>query len=94
LVIQHCAIFAADSAQLFAAVDNVTIGSVYGTLKRLEEKGLMTSWRSEPEPTRGGRSRRLFRVEPDGERALAAAHEVLGRMWEGVTITPDTRGAR
>ena len=72
----------------------VTIGSVYGTLERLEEKGLMNSWRGEAEAVRGGRSRRYFRVEPKGERALAGAREMMHRMWQGVAVAADRRGSR
>lgn len=66
----------------------VTIGSVYGTLERLEEKGYVTSWHGEPEAVRGGRSRRFFRIEPEGERALADARAMMERMWDGVTVSP------
>ena len=60
-------------------------GTLYGALDRLEEKGFL-EWAMEP-PTsrRGGRRRRRFRVTPDGARALAEAHTVWERMWEGVT---------
>lgn len=72
---------------------SVTIGSVYGTLERLEEKGLVASWRGEPEAVQGGRSRRYFRLLPRGKRALASARDMMGRMWEGVDIAVD-RSAR
>ncbi len=72
----------------------VTIGSVYGTLERLEEKGLMTSWRGDPDPVRGGRSRRYFRVAREGERALAEARDRMGRMWEGVDVATEGRTVR
>jgi DNA-binding PadR family transcriptional regulator len=72
----------------------VTIGAVYGTLDRLEEKGLVSSWRSEPDPVRGGRSRRYFRVEPEGEAALARAREMFRKMWDGVELAtqPESSG--
>ena len=73
---------------------NVTIGSVYGTLERLEAKGLMRSWRGEPDPVQGGRSRRYFRVQSEGEVALAAARDRMGRMWKGVKVAPDGRTAQ
>ena len=72
----------------------VTIGSVYGTLERLEEKGLMSSWRGDPDPVRGGRSRRYFRVEREGEMALAVARDMMGRMWKGVKVATDGTAAR
>ena len=69
----------------------VTIGSVYGTLERLEEKGLMSSWRGEPDAVQGGRSRRYFRVEREGEAALSEARDRMGRMWEGVEVATHGR---
>jgi DNA-binding PadR family transcriptional regulator len=48
----------------------VALGAVYVTLDRLEEKGLVSSWLSEPTRERGGRARRHYRVEPAGEKAL------------------------
>jgi PadR family transcriptional regulator PadR len=66
-----------------------TIGSVYGTLERLEEKGLLSSRRGQPDPVRGGRARRYFRVEPPGEAALREARERTERMWEGVELATD-----
>ena len=65
---------------------NVTFGTVYGTLERLEEKRFVTSSHADPEPVRGGRARRYFRVEPAGELALARAREMMGRLWEGVRL--------
>lgn len=65
---------------------NVTFGTVYGTLERLEEKGFVSSRRADPEPIRGGRARRYFRVEPAGELALTRARDMLGLMWDGVRL--------
>jgi len=38
------------------------LGSVYGALERLEEKGLVRSRLGERTPERGGRAKRFFRV--------------------------------
>lgn len=48
----------------------VALGAVYATLDRLEDKGLISSWLSDPTPERGGRSKRHYRLAADGERAL------------------------
>jgi DNA-binding PadR family transcriptional regulator len=48
----------------------VALGAVYATLDRLEDKGLIASWLSDPTPERGGRSKRHYRLEKSGERAL------------------------
>ncbi len=67
----------------------VALGSVYATLDRLETKGYLSSWHSDPEPHRGGRARRNFRIEPPGLVALARSREILARMWDGVAIDAD-----
>lgn len=64
----------------------VSIGAVYATLSRLEEKGHLTSWEGDPEARRGGRSRRHYRLEPTGARALRASRGMMDRMWDGVDL--------
>lgn len=56
------------------------LGPVYTTLDRLEEKGLVHSWLSEPTAQRGGRKRRLYHLSPSGEEALTEAAAVARRM--------------
>jgi DNA-binding PadR family transcriptional regulator len=64
----------------------VTIGALYTTLDRLEAKGYVSSRFSNPTAERGGRSRRYFKVEPLGLRALERSREVLEVMWRGVKL--------
>ena len=71
----------------------VTVGALYRTLDRLEKKGYVTSWFSDPVPERGGRSKRYFRVEPLGIRALNVSHRDLMAMWEGVDLRPSSKKA-
>ena len=65
---------------------SVTLGSVYGTLDRLEAKGLVKSWRTDPDPVRGGHPRRYFEVAPEGQWALSRAQRMMKRMWAGVEL--------
>lgn len=69
----------------------VTIGAVYATLDRLENKELLSSRRVPTDPEEGGLPRRLFRVEEAGLRALGEARQVFDRMWRGVSL-PDEVG--
>jgi DNA-binding PadR family transcriptional regulator len=62
----------------------VTVGALYRTLDRLEEKGYVTSWFGEPTAARGGRSRRYFKLRPIGLRTLRASRDVLAAMWDGL----------
>lgn len=60
------------------------VGAVYTTLQRLEDKGFLNSYLSEPQPVRGGRSRRHFTLTGAGERALRDAERNAATMWSGI----------
>jgi PadR family transcriptional regulator len=62
----------------------VWLGAVYVTLDRVEDKGLVKSWLSEPTAERGGRAKRCYRLEALGERALQDSTVTAKRMWEAV----------
>jgi PadR family transcriptional regulator PadR len=64
----------------------VTIGALYSTLDRLEAKGYINSWFAEPTAERGGRSKRFFRVEPLGLKAVKRSQEALSVMLEGLDL--------
>ena len=67
-----------------------TVGAVYTTLQRLEDKQLVTSWTSEPTPVRGGRARRCYKTTAIGARALREARATRQRLWEGVRTVRGT----
>ncbi len=58
-------------------------GSVYMTLGRLEEKKMVASYVGLPTSQRGGRRRRHYLIEKDGERALGRAWRTLHLLAEG-----------
>jgi len=62
----------------------VSIGAVYATLERLEGKGYASSFAGEPTAARGGRAKRFFRIEADGQRALRESQEAMQRMMTGL----------
>jgi len=63
---------------------SVSLGAVYATLDRLEDKGLIASWLSEPTPERGGRSRRYYRLERAGMSALHESVLMAKRICERI----------
>lgn len=63
---------------------DVTLGAVYKTLLRMEEKGLVASRTGEPTAERGGRRKRFYRALPAGERALARSLAGLRSMAAGL----------
>jgi len=71
-----------EKAEVLSRPKKVSIGAVYVTLDRLEEKGLVSSWLSDPTPERGGRAKRCYQLEPPGRRALEEAAVTARRIWE------------
>jgi PadR family transcriptional regulator, regulatory protein PadR len=69
-------------AEKLAEPKEISLGAVYVTLDRLEDKGLVSSRLSDPTPERGGRAKRCYRLEALGERALREAAITARRMWE------------
>jgi PadR family transcriptional regulator PadR len=62
----------------------VSRGSVYVTLDRLEDKGLLESKLEGASASRGGRPKRLFRVTAAGIKAVKHSLNVLVRMHKGL----------
>ena len=71
------------------AARHVALGAVYTALNRLEEKGLVASRVGDPTPERGGRRKRLFRVNTAGRAALARSLDALRAMTRG--LAPELR---
>ena len=62
----------------------VVLGAIYKTLGRLEDKGYVASRLSEPTRERGGRRKKLYRIEPVGSLALTQAIADLRRLSRGL----------
>ena len=58
-----------------------SVGAIYTTLARLEQKGLLAGTASEPLPVRGGRSRREYTLTTSAHEALAAERQRSARRW-------------
>ena len=63
-----------------------TLATIYKTLSRLEEKGLVRSFEGEPTPQRGGRRTRCFAVTIAGRKALESTFATLRRMAVGLDV--------
>ena len=62
----------------------VAPAAVYVTLRRLEEKGLLSSKMSAPTAERGGKARRCVKITSAGLASLREARQVLDNMWKGL----------
>ncbi len=66
-----------------------SIGALYTTLDRLESKGLLKTWMSDPSPQRGGRPKRMVQVTAKGVRAATDFYNSVvgvsrGASWAAV----------
>jgi DNA-binding PadR family transcriptional regulator len=63
---------------------DLTLATIYKTLSRLEQKGLVTARTGEPTPQRGGRRKRYFTLTAAGSRDLRQTLAALERMTRGL----------
>lgn len=61
-------------------------GSIYITLDRLEQKGLVESWFGDPTAEPGGKARRLYRIRPAGLSALRSVRNAVDRLAVGTPL--------
>lgn len=63
---------------------DVALASVYKTLDRLEQKGLVASTLGQPTAARGGRRKKYFRLQPAGLQALRASIHAIRNLASGL----------
>ena len=61
-----------------------SLGSIYMPLDRLEKRGYLESYLSDSTPERGGRHKRIYKLTPDGLKALKWTRKVEDRIWQGI----------
>jgi len=65
---------------------DVTMGAVYATLDRLEDKGLVRPRSEKAKESRRGRPRRYYDIVPNGVAALDQTRRVRDTMWRGIEL--------
>jgi PadR family transcriptional regulator PadR len=63
---------------------SLNISAVHSVLKRLEEKGLVSSTMGDPSAERGGRRKRIFLLTAAGKRALEEANEMRNQLFSQI----------
>jgi PadR family transcriptional regulator PadR len=63
---------------------DAAVGSVYMTLGRLEKKKMIASYIGLPSARRGGRCRRHYLIDTEGQKALGRAFRALSAMADGI----------
>lgn len=69
---------------------DLTLGTIYKSLARLEAKGLVAARVGEPTPVRGGRSKRYYDVTAGGRSAVRANLAAIRRMAAGLDAILET----
>jgi len=64
----------------------VSHAAAYIALRRLEEKGLVTSRLADSTPERGGRGKRYYEVHPTAIELLRESRDALLQMWDGLEL--------
>jgi PadR family transcriptional regulator PadR len=62
-----------------------SVGALQMTLHRLEKKGLLKTWMGDATPRRGGRSKRMIRVNAEGVQAATTFYNTIAQMSRGVS---------
>jgi len=70
---------------------SISSGAVYTTLDRMRDQGLVESRTGEPTPERGGRRKRLYRLEPAGLEALERSVRMFNEISRGLIPTLQDR---
>ena len=63
---------------------DVSRGSIYITLDRLETTGYLKSRLADPTPERGGRAKRYYELRPRAVDALKESRRALVALWRGL----------
>jgi len=62
-----------------------TFGAIYVPLDKLTQKEFVRKYSSEPTAERGGRSKCMYELTPEGKDALKAMREINEALWEGIS---------
>ncbi len=67
----------------------VAQAAVFIVLRRLEEKGLLSSRIEGGTGNETGREGRYFKLEPLGRKRLEEARRLMERLWDGIDTVPE-----
>ena len=63
---------------------NVSVGAMQTALRRMEQKGFLTSDFGEATKQRGGKRKRYFTVTSYGKKALQSAKDTRLQLWDAI----------
>ena len=67
-----------------------TMGAIYKTLRRLEDKRYVSTWIGDPTSERGGRRKRFYGLQPLGRDAVKQSVSDVRRLARGLEKALET----
>jgi PadR family transcriptional regulator, regulatory protein PadR len=64
--------------------ETLSVGSVQSALKRMEEKGFLTSSFGEATQKRGGKRKRIYVTTSHARNVLREMHEIRAGLWRAI----------
>jgi PadR family transcriptional regulator PadR len=68
-----------------ATGERCSIGALYTTLDRLQDKGFIESWMGEATAQRGGRAKRMVQVTRKGVQAATSFYQAISKVSRNVS---------
>ena len=62
----------------------LSVGSIQSALKRMEEKGFLTSEFGEATLKRGGKRKRIYTTTSYAHKVLSEMKDIRARLWESI----------
>lgn len=66
--------------------ETLSVGSIQSALKRLEEKGFLTSVFGEATSKRGGKRKRIYSATPHAFKVLNEIKEIRSGLWSNIAL--------
>jgi PadR family transcriptional regulator, regulatory protein PadR len=64
--------------------EKLSVGSIQSALKRMEEKGFLTSEWGDATQKRGGKRKRIYSATPHAHRVLAEMKDIRAGLWNSI----------
>jgi PadR family transcriptional regulator, regulatory protein PadR len=64
--------------------EKLSVGSIQSALKRMEQKGFLTSEFGETTLKRGGKRKRIYAATPHARRILAEMKDIRAGLWDAM----------
>lgn len=72
--------------------EKLSVGSIQSALKRMEEKGFLTSAFGDATQKRGGKRKRIYYTTSYAHKVLAEMKEIRAALWSSIpTLAPELR---